>query len=344
MLARTLATVFFSLLMASSHAASNVISLKEHYPQKYVVKEGDTIYEIAARYLSKPWQWRKIWRDNPHIKNPKRLYPGTVLKLVYHDGKPYLTVSRYGTYKLSPHARPRPAQKAVPPIHLTDIKPFLNRSRVLDSNELATAGYVIEYKGQHLRGSQDEQIYVKDLVARGKNTLSYSIYRPQGMYLAPNSKNKVIGYKALFVGDAQLIKSGNPSTLELTEITQGIKITDRVIPNEKPAFDLYFEPKAPDSKVYGQIIDVLGGLDQVANDQVIVLDKGKMQKLEAGDVIAIYLHQRFAKDPFNKEQVVALPKERIGEAMIFRTFRHTAFALVVNAHRSIKIGDSYTNP
>lgn len=330
-------------------AANKLISVKDHYPQKYVVQKGDTIYEIASKYLNKPWQWRKIWHDNPHVKNPKRLYPGTVLTLQYFDGKPHLTVSRYGTYKLSPQARPRPAQKAIPPIHLSEIKPFLNNSRVLDTDELSNAGYVVAYKGEHLRGGQDEQVYVKNLEAQSKggkhNTLSYAIYRPDGVYSSPTSPKECLGYKATYIGNAQLVKTGDPATVELTQITQGVQIKDRLLPNNKQEFELYFEPKAPNKAVSGQIIDIIGGLDQVASNQVIVIDSGKSDKLEAGDVIAINLKPRVIRDPMHiEDELITLPTARIGEAMIFRTFSHTSFALVIRATRSIKIGDNYTNP
>jgi hypothetical protein len=308
------------------------------------VKKGDTIYEIAGRFLNKPWQWRKIWRDNPHIKNPKKLYPGNVLTLNFYEGKPHLTVSSNGTYKLSPQARLRPAEKAIPTIHLRDIKPFLNRSQIFDENELANAGYVVAFKGEHLRGSQDEQVYVKNLQHYAKSGLSYAIYRPAGIYKNPKYPSLCLGYKATFIGDAQVIKGGDPAILELTEITEGVQLTDRVLINNQSEFSLYFDPKTPNRFVKGDIIDIIGGLDQVASNQVIVLDQGKNAKLEAGDVIAIWQPPKLIPDPLNKESIITLPKEKIGEAMIFKAFSYASFALVVNATRSIKANDGYTSP
>lgn len=320
------------------------LSLKNHYPQKYVVKQGDTIYEIAARYLNKPWQWKKIWRDNPQIKNPKKLYPGTVLTLKYYDGHPYLSVDRYGTYKLSPQARIRPAQKAIPPIALKDIKPFLNRSQIFDINELASAGYVVSYKGEHLLGGQDEQVYVKNLQHFSKSGLSYAIYRPQGVYKDPKNPNIFLGYKATFIGDAQVVKGGDPAVLELTQITKGVQIKDRVVINNKPDFDLYFEPKAPSIYVEGTIIDILNDYTQVAENQIIVIDKGRTNKLETGAVVAIWQQARLIPDPLDKDNMITLPKYKIAEAMIFKTFRFASYALIVKSKRSVKIGDNYTSP
>lgn len=338
-------TLGLALLPFLTHAgAKTPISLKDHYPQKYVVQEGDSLYEIAARYLNKPWQWRQIWRANPHIKNPKKLYPGTVLELQYLDGKPHLTVTRLGTYKLTPHARPRPAQKPVSPLPLSDIKPFLNASRVLDDNELSHAGYVVAYNGEQLRGTQEQEIYVKNLVAQGKGGVSYAIYRPAGIYTDPNQPKRTLGYKATFIGEAQLLRAGDPATLEITQITRGVELKDRVVPNDKPEFDVYFEPKAPSTEIKGEVLDILGGTDQAATNQILVLDSGKDKKLENGDVIALWQKKRFVKDPFSPKKTIALPNELIGEAMVFRTFTHTSFALVVKATRTIKLGDNYSNP
>ncbi len=336
--------ILLALLPIPLFAAFDTISLKDHYPQKYVVEEGDTIYEIAGKYLNKPWEWKKLWHDNPHIKNPLRLYPGTILELRYHDGKPYLTRTRGGTYKLSPHARPRPAQKAIPPIHLKDIRPFLDGSRVFDEDELATAGYVVGYVGEHMVGGQNNDIYVKNLSQYGKTSFSFSIYHPGGVYRDPKKPSHILGFIATYVGNAQLIRQGEPATLELVNISRGVRVKDRVIPDIKPEFEPYFEPKAPDVKVYGSVIDLFGGLVQIGTDQIIVIDLGKQQGLVAGDVVAIWLKSRVIEDPMDRTRTIRIPKERVGEAMVFRSFTHTSYALIMESTRAVNKGAIITNP
>jgi hypothetical protein len=350
--------IYLFVLLISFSAKAQLISLKDHYPQKYVVQPGDTLYEIAAKYLNKPWEWKKIWRDNPRIKNPSRLYPGAILTLRFFEGAPYLTLLRRGTYKLSPHARPRPSQEAIPPVFLSDILPFLNGSRVFDYDELKETGYVVGYNGEHLIGGQNDEIYVKDL-RHPKGELSYALYRSGGVYTDPNNPDINLGYVAIFLGEAQLIKYGEPATLELTSITQGIRIKDRVIPNNKAEFKLYFEPQAPDVKVNGEVIDLINNKAQVATNQIIVINKGKKDHMTPGDVIAVWQHPRAVEDPLvkkslrsfwgftkpdPKEGVIILPKERIGEAMIFRTFTHVSYALIVRSTRAINKKDLISNP
>lgn len=358
-----LTCLLFHPLIVSCKAKTLLVSLKDHYPHKYVVQPGDTLYDIAGKYLNKPWEWKRIWRDNPQIKNPSKLYPGSVITLQFHEGKPYLRVTRRGTYKISPHARPRPAQQAIPPIYLSDIRPFLNGSRVFDTDELKHSGYVIAYNGEHMVAGQNNEVYVKNLnIPKGE--LNYSFYRQGKPYVdttkAPGDKGYILGYVGVYLGDGQLVRYGNPATLIVTDITQGVYIKDRVVPNNKADFDLYFEPQAPDVTVNGQIIGLLNDEAQVATNQVIAINKGKKDRMEPGDVIAIFEHRRVIIDPLNKGIIrkfwffskppdpdhakVLLPKERIGEAMIFRTFSHVSYALVVRSTRAIELKDIVTNP
>ncbi len=44
-------------------------------PQVYIVKQGDTLWDISARFLNNPFLWTKIHSENPQIVNPDLIYP-----------------------------------------------------------------------------------------------------------------------------------------------------------------------------------------------------------------------------------------------------------------------------
>jgi len=325
--------------------ANNALTLQPTAPTRYVVQPGDTLWDIANQYLAYPWEWKSLWRANPNIKNPDRLYPGAILELHYHQRNPYLRVLSNGTIKLSPYMRPMPLENAIPPISLSDIKPFLDGSLVLDKDSLKYAPYVVAFMTEHLLGSQGDEVYVKNLCPKQPpqgTTFSYALYRPCGEYRDPVTKC-FLGYKASLVGYAELVRGCDPSTIVLTDIMQGVKLLDRVMPNNHPEFDLYFEPRAPAIAVSGLIIDLPGDYTQGAVGLVAVINKGKDARLQPGDVLGVYSDCNRVIDPKCPE-CVKLPPERIGEVMVFRTFSHTSFALVVRSIRAIKLTDKVTNP
>ena len=45
-------------------------------PETYTVVEGDTLWDISAKFLDSPWYWPKVWSLNPQIENPNLIYPG----------------------------------------------------------------------------------------------------------------------------------------------------------------------------------------------------------------------------------------------------------------------------
>ncbi len=48
--------------------------------QSYIIKHGDTLWDISLRMLGSPWEYRRLAAANG-ITNPSRIYPGTPLSL-----------------------------------------------------------------------------------------------------------------------------------------------------------------------------------------------------------------------------------------------------------------------
>lgn len=53
----------------------------EMQPVTYVVQKGDTLWDLSAKFYENPWEWPKIWKANPFIKDPHWIYPGQSLVL-----------------------------------------------------------------------------------------------------------------------------------------------------------------------------------------------------------------------------------------------------------------------
>lgn len=47
--------------------------------QLHIIAEGDTLWDLAGRYLENPFLWPQLWDANRYIENPHLIYPGDPL-------------------------------------------------------------------------------------------------------------------------------------------------------------------------------------------------------------------------------------------------------------------------
>jgi hypothetical protein len=329
---------------AQNASASGSVALNPSHPDQYTVVKGDTLWDISARFLSKPWLWPEVWYANPQIKNPHLIYPGDVISLVYVNGRPQLRVRRgaVATEKLSPQVRSTPLDSAIPTIPIDAIQQFLNHSRVFSQKELDAAPYIVESADEHLITGAGDRVYVRRLPSAA--TTRYSVYREGQVYRDPDT-NEQLGVEALYIGDANLQRFGDPSTLQLVRTTREAKIGDRLFPVDSDEIQHNFLPHAPAS-MHGRIIAVIDGVTQIGQHQVVVLNRGTRDGLEVGHVLAISQAGDTVADTVSGKRgdSVTLPDERAGILMVFRTFDRVSYALVMSATRAIHVLDKVDNP
>jgi len=76
---------------------------------------------------------------------------------------------------------------------------------------------------------------------------------------------------------------------------------------------------------------------------VVIINRGEREGLQIGNVLAIYKTGEVVRDRV-KGGTVALPDERAGLLMIFRTFEKLSFGLVLEADRALAVNDKVRNP
>ena len=322
-------------------------------PERYVVKKGDTLWDIAKRFLNDPWLWPEVWHINPKIRNPHLIYPGDVVALYYVDGKPYLTLDGKGgvpvpdkkglkTVRLSPQAYAEPLEKAITTLPYELIAPFLKHASVISEEDLLDdAPYIVSSFEGHLIAGSENKVYAMDV--EDATVGQYTVVRPGPQYRDPETDD-ILGYEVKHIAEARLVKMGKPATLQIGEAFQEVLNEDRLIPYVGKKQDFYFYPSAPKQPVNGQIISVLGeGVTQIGQYNTVVINRGEADGLTAGNVLAIYQAGQLIRDTIRREPV-QLPDERAGLLMVFRAFEKVSYALVLEAERSLDVLDRVTNP
>jgi hypothetical protein len=325
--------------------SSTDTSINPNAPLRYVVKKGDTLWDIADYYLKEPWKWPELWYGNPEIKNPHLIYPGDVLYLTYVDGKPRLSREPpSGVEKLSPRIREEDLSDAIPTIPADIIRAFLRGSRVVGANELDAAPYIVEFIGEHLIGSANVMAYAKGLDSDA--VPHHSIVRKGETYRDPET-NEILGYEASYTGTASVRTPGNPARINLDTTVREVLIGDRLLPqDETDVLPAAFYPHAAEADIRGYIIAVTDGVTQISKYQIVTLNKGTREGVEVGHVFTIYQAGRKVRDPYGstKNATVMLPEEKAGLLMVFKTYERISYALVMKSTRPIHLLDTFHTP
>jgi len=356
-------------------------AVKDNAPDRYVVVEGDTLWGIAGRFLQNPWQWPEIWKLNQdQIKNPNRIYPGDVIVLDRSAHEASLRLVKLETVRLEPRIRAESIAKPIPTITPATIEPFLSKPLIVGENELDPLPRITATQENRVTVGAGAIVYASGLTPEKGNV--WQIYRRGDPLVDPDS-NSVLGYVAIFVGEARVLKFGEESTLEITRSPREIYAGDRLVPAGPEVANFGYVPHAPQKPVKGKILSDYAGLGGAGPLQIVTLSKGSKDGVEVGHVLAIYRNQAAQRYelrtsplygrsglsgsnsprtyyqeqltprdvalydqtiPITESQLEKLPDERYGLVMVFRTFDRASFGIVMQASRPVQVNDVVANP
>ncbi|HEY1282852.1 MAG TPA: LysM peptidoglycan-binding domain-containing protein [Steroidobacteraceae bacterium] len=328
--------------------------LRPDAPKSYVVKRGDTLWDIASMFLKDPWLWPEVWIINPQVENPHLIYPGDTLALAFGaNGKPQIGLQSGGAARLNPRLRTSPLDGAIPTLPYSSIAAFLSRPTVLSKDQVKEAPYVLAFREKHIIGGSGNELYVKDLKAP-ENTRFAVVHI--GEELRDPDDGAVVGYEGIYTGTAAVVKANDVSKAVLMDTARETLVGDRLIQADTQT-PLNFVLSAPPANLQGRIISVVDGTELIGQYQVVVINRGKRHGIVAGNVMAVDQAGDIVRDRGGdygeksglrvgglSQKKVRLPDERAGTLLVFRTFDRISYGLIVGASTEIHVADYVRNP
>lgn len=351
--------------------AGAVISaeLRADHPTTYVVQKGDTLWDIAGKFLGQPWLWPEIWQANPQVENPHRIYPGDTLSLVYVDGEPRITTTASGPV----------VSDAINTIPLSDIGPFLKQFTVVEDVE--SLPYVVGLEDGRLYSSAGQLVYVRGLAGATPGMI-VDIARPVNKFGAGNSRvgpgfspldfrgevnhghwavpaefheaaGEFLGFEMLVHASGEVTSvQGDITSIVMRSEGREIRVGDRVLVPEPQPYDLQFMPRAAESiPPHGRVLAVADGM--TAGPRVVVaLNVGARDGIRNGHVFSLWNENNEHTDQVDNRMRYTqdglgdldLPDEFLGHAMVFRTFDKVSYALVMSGIKPVRQGDVLKHP
>jgi LysM domain len=364
----TLGTASPTAAMAEVSGTSMSVPLAENAPERYVVKKGDTLWDIAGVFLRDPFFWPEIWFVNPEIANPHLIYPGDVLFLSYVDGKPRVALEQAGAVRLSPEVRSQPLRDAIRAIPYDLLMDFVGRPTLLDSDQVRDAPYVVGMRDLHMLGSTANEIYGKGLGKPGPGA-RFNVVNV-GEELRDPDDGDLLGYMGHWAGVGEVIQTSGAvvpgrrsvfksereeelTHLRVLETGREIMQGDKLFPAVIEVGDDFRLAMPENEDLLGQVIAVVDGVSVAGKYQVVALNRGQRHGLRAGDALGVFYRGELVRDRYNRQNwsaftanydAVRLPDERSATVMVFRVYERMSYALVMQSTQVIRVGDFVANP
>jgi len=237
---------------------------KKEGEEIYTIKQGDTLWDISAKFFKDPFLWPKLWQRNPYITNPHWIYPGQPVRIVPAEELMKEVPKEVAKEPEIKKAEPTPAEEkpplaeakpeAEPEAKPAEVKPELKPVEVKPVEErpveekpgvfpeVRSAGFVgdIDFRGigiilDNRDGknllSEGDIVYMAfrtaDPVMVGNK---YTIFRREKYVRHPVTKRK-IGMKYLITGNVQVIdQQGNFYTGKIIEAFDAVIMGDMLRP------------------------------------------------------------------------------------------------------------------
>ena len=342
--------------------------------QSYVVQYGDTLWDIAGKYLGNPQRWREIHQNNPFITNPNLIYPGDILGISTGLAGPSKKrpEGEIVGKKLSekPIARPWYGMPAPTPEKVR--LPAIPGSVVASTDFLEALGYLVPYSLDQLQAAQFGQItgteYGKgetnarvidsetgrpglifgDIIYINRGTAQkvregdvFLAFRPTREIRHPIT-SELLGTQIEILGRVR-VKTLEPdvSCAEIIRSYNYIEVGDPIIPIAELSLPLQ-KPLVGNSRSYGfKVGNQLIG--HIIAGRIGVADIGQ-QLLGDGDIVFIDVGAAQGIQPADnfivfREPGKGYPKQALGRLTVLSVQKQTAMALVTESVKAFEPGE-----
>ncbi len=325
-------------------------------PGDYIIVKGDTLWDLAGRWLGNPFLWPQIWDKNRYILDSHWIYPGDPLAI---PGRPVVVPpegpaeeEEEEEAEVSEAAPPAPPEAPAPP------KPVL--MPVAEPSDLYCSGAIVEgYSSSGLaivgRDLERESLGQGDVVYLNRGRTEgvaagsvWAVERPAREVRHPVSGEPLGVYVRRMGRVRVLVAQERTATAVIEEACEDIREGDALrewremlVPMRAALPALARYEATPGSNgprgyvvalrdgVQAQAPYLLGdmGVHAVGADHVIYTDLGDAEGARPGDVLTLYREQE------------GLPRTVLGQAIVLTVEGRTSTAKVTQAFREIGVGD-----
>jgi len=308
-------------------------------PDAYIIVKGDTLWDLAERWLGDPFLWPQVWDENRYILDSHWIYPGDPLVV---PGTPTVVTDQMPTEDDTPEPEPEPVARAEPaPPAPPPLVP------IADATDIYCSGYI---DPEHIpsdlwiAGRETEQIHVADgnviYLNQGRNQGlqagdEFGILRKSHDVTHPTT-GSYLGTFIRRLGRVRImITQDNTSTAVIENSCEDIHDSDELVVWEEipvpmrrsmPPFERY--DVTPTGGATGEIVETSDRRTAAGEGHIVYTDLGAASGVSPGDVLTLYIERE------------ELPRLQIGQAVVLTVEPLTSTAKLTLTVRETGVGDN----
>lgn len=284
--------------------------------------------------------------------------------------------------KLHPRVR-ETSGYGIPTVNVNLYRMFMKHPQIIAPEETANAPRLIAGPDNRVLYTQGNRVYAYGLTEPGRyltyrvnknitdpetgkflgqevvfsgiaNTLPYTDSALENRTRSSDEKLKSNEYYTQ-VNKAMKLRTQSAQPLVIEEAVSEIRKDDYLLKLPEGLDSFNVMPHAPARPIQAKVVSIFDGVGEAGQFQTITLDKGELDGLDKGTVVSLYkrgrqvrvnLSNNLIRKPKDKDTVelVSIPAEEIGLAMVYRTSDHLASAIILESLSSVSIGDTASEP
>jgi hypothetical protein len=334
-------------------------------PETYTVVEGDTLWDISAKFLDSPWYWPKVWSLNPQIENPNLIYPGDKVAFrgtgeIDISGKQNNEFDADSSTASEDVGETDPMAKSGRTLddRPTNFKNYvqlggkyrINRFKNIDDTlfDISKTGFIEKKSFKNFAKvvasqepkelmSTEDSVYVQV----GKQDLKvgdYVEFFEVGKTIIHPKTKKIIGKKIEIAGRGKIwdINSKGIATIKIIKSFSAIERGFLVKKFKKTDNDIKINEATSDIKA-----TVVSGYDPTfyyGQTYKVYIDKGANQGVKVGDMLNVF-RKGDGLGKADEKLLKKLPWEKLGEMVVIDVQKNTSVAIITKALVGIVKGD-----
>jgi len=357
-----LSRTLLALLMAVTlpQAVAQTALLKRELPESYIVRDGDTLWNIAGQFLNDPERWPEIWQPDPYLDNAELIYPGDELRVSYVGGSPRVLVRRgdRDVETLRPMMREQILTSSIPAIPREAIENSFTRNRIVGSELLEAAPYIVSNLGDNLAIATGDEVHVRGNWPEG--TTSFEVYRPLREHYDPTDEERLLGVELEYLGFASIVEveSADIRRVLINNSAKEVRVGDRLLVREEAEIGATIFPTEPVREIEGRIIALVSSERLASQLDSVLINLGSRDSVEFGDVFAVSKEDAITVDEIERDRMsfrdrmraimnresLTLPGGELGTLLVYRTFETMSYAVLLSSLEPISVNARVISP